>query len=484
MRMIENARPKASVKTVYQALLAAIQDKLEGPGPSNAGGVVLAIPRWLEVSLADFLINRERFKVYDDVWKMLADSSIVRKTTKQFIWDAVAEPFTVKCDDAEAMKIIYDFLNRTKYFSLRYASLLRLIALGDLFRQRNLGRAYGRKNTNIWTESFDILPEFTMFRNSTPFDRFNSYERAFYQQIPTIPFSVDLTAPKQYLPIYSVRHARWDAEIQPFVKYGVSELMSARVAYNVFNRTTRYMAIARQAAAYKKDHWKLGTKEEPVTDQDAINTWKKNNIDGHEEDVLTTYVTGGNVELDQKDPKNVQLSNVEDVKMLLDVFKVGLMYPLELLGVGVGTRGVSEGELGNLEAVLKRSIAWAYQVEEMEIVRPDIEFELALHNKFVEFDLIYKAYALEDQNKQSKRLNSEWQVGRISAETAWNMQYREHGEWSEEEAKILAEQKKGIVPGGYQAPPATLDTGKKGVTKTDTAAQGIPDIYKTGDMGN
>lgn len=481
MRDLTNARPKASVKSLYQALLASIQDKLEGPPPTNVAGVVLALPRWLEVSLADYLINRERLNVYNDIWKMIQDSTLVRKTTKQFIYDAVAEPFTFKCDDKEATTIVMDFFERTNYWCKRYPMLFRGIALGDLFVQRNLGRAYGRRTTNMWTESIDILPEFTMFRNSNPFDRFSTYDRAFYQQLPTVPFQVDQTAAKAYLPIYTVRHARWDAEIQPFVKYGCSELASARVAYNVLNRTLKYMAIARQASAYKKDHWKLGTEEDPVTDPEKIKKFKEDNIDGHEEDALTTYVTGGNVELSQKDPKNVQLSNVEDVKMLMDVLKVGLLYPLELLGVGVGSVGVSEGELGNLEAVMKRAISWAYQFEEYEIVRPLLEFELALHGKFVEFDLIYKPYAMEDQNKRSKRLNSEYQVGRISAETAWNMQYREHGTWPEEEEKILAEQKKGIVPGGFKAGPENLSKGKKGVETKDTAAQDIPDEYSTGD---
>jgi hypothetical protein len=211
-----------------------------------------------------------------------------------------------------------------------------------------------------------------------------------------------------------------------------------------------------------------------------LNEFKRNNLDGKEEDALTTYVTGGNVELDQKDPKNVQLSNVDDVKMLLDVFKVGLLYPLELLGVGVGTVGVSEGELGNLEAVMKRAISMAYQFEEYEIVRPLLEFELALHGKFVSFDLIYKPYAAEDQNKQSKRLNSEFQVGRISAETTWNLEYRQHGTWQEEEERILAEQKKGILPGGFTAGPENLNKGKKGVETKDPAAQDIPDTYGMG----
>jgi len=480
MRELTNARPKATVKSLYQSLLASIQDKLDGPGPQSVGGVVLALPRWLEISMADFLINRERMNVYSDIWKMIQDSTLVRKTTKQFIYDAVAEPFTFKCDDKEATAIVNDFFERTNYWCRRYSMLFRGIALGDLFVQRNLGPAYGRRNTKIWTESIDILPEFTMFRNSNPFDRFSNYDRAFYQQIPTVPFTVDMMATKTLLPIYTIRHARWDAEIQPFVKYGCSELASARVAYNVLNRTLRYMAIARQAAAYKKDHWKLGTAEDPVIDPVKIEEWKKNNIDGKEEDVLTTYVTGGNVELDQKDPKNVQLSNVEDVKMLMDVLKVGLLYPLELLGVGVGTVGVSEGELGNLEAVMKRAISMAYQFEEYEIVRPLLEFELALHNKFVKFDLIYKPYAAEDQNKQSKRLNSEYQVGRISAETTWNLQYRQHGTWQEEEERILVEQKKGILPGGFTAGPENLNKGKKGVETKDAAAQDIPDTYATG----
>lgn len=475
-------------RTVLAPLAKALSELTVQKVQPNPAAIMLALPRYLQVSMAMLMINRERLKVYDDLWKMFEDSPLVKSTTEQFLYDATAEKFTIRCEDKEATTIMYDFLERTEYYVNRYYFLFRMVYLGDVFVQRTLGEAYGRRNATIWTESLAVLPEYTMYRNSNPFDEFADVRKAFYQQIPVVPYKQDFLSPKLYLPVWQVRHARWDVWNQRYPLYGVPALGSARIEYNTFHRTARFMAIARQSSAYRKLVWQLGSKESPYTPEQVRN-WVKENLDGKEETPLTEFAVPGNIDVKAIDPENRQLTNVDDVKLLLDVFKAGLLYPLELLGMGAGSVGLSEGEMGTLEAVLKRKISFLYMSEEYELLRPLLEFELALHNKFVKFDIVYKPYALEDQNKKNKRLNSEVQLRRVSRETAWNLEHREIGTWEEEAERLLAEERQGLTltstpgggyaGGGYLPGPENLDKGKKGVERKDPAEQDIADEYGT-----
>lgn len=479
--VVSNARPKGLVRLLYESAVKTLYERVNDPRSVGVLGTVLAIPRFMDATIAEYKVNKDRFTTYTDIWTMIEDSPSVQKSLEQFIMDAVAEPFSVKCDDKEGQRIIEELLDRINYWSYRHDCLMRLLAMGDVFVQRELGAAYGpKRNTELWTSGISILPEWTMFRNTNFLDKFTSVERAYRQIVPARAFEVDMFGEGMWLPLYQICHGRWNRFGHRFTRYGLSYFASDRIAYNVYYAAMRNAAIARQNNAYDKDVWKLGTPERPVTETKKLEEWKTNNVDNVKEGPLTTYVVSGNVDLVQKKPVNAQLQNIADINAWREEFKVGLPYPMELLGIGIGTVGVSEGELGMLMEVLQRRIGWLLLMEETEIVRPIVEFELALHGKFVEFDIVNQLARLEERNKRSKRHVSEIQTHMISRETAWNISHRELGTWEDEEKKILAEIEKGMdVTGAYQAPGESLSKGKKGVTKKDTAAQGIPDEYGT-----
>jgi len=457
----------------------AVTDAVEAIVKSNgvARGFVVNCSAWLDEVYKNFQIEHDRMAVYKDLWTMIKESPLVDKSAEAISLDATGEPFIFVCESSRAKKIVRDMLNRTKYWYLRPQFLKRGVSLGDAFIKMDMERTYGSGIGAI--EELRLLPEFTMYRMSNFMDKFADPRAAFVQKTSPMDFQVfDIyysVGEPVYFSLYEMIHARYNMYNQINPKYGTSTLASARKQYNIVMMMLQDMALGRKMATFNRLHHEV---DDSVSEEE-YKAYKKDREE-NAPNVATEYITQG-VKITAVDAKNNLMEKIDDLRLAIDILKVGLGYPLEFFGYG--NKDVSGDQLDKIEMRLKRTIAFVHLYEEWEIARPLIDMELFLHGMTnVEYEIEMPPISFEDENKISKRELSKVMGGTKSRQTAM----MEMENWSLERAiREIEQMKKELDEIGevqkYQPPGESLDKGKKGVEKTGTENQDIPDTEGTTD---
>jgi hypothetical protein len=361
-------------------------------------------------------------------------------------------------------------LNRIKYWYLRPQILNRGTTLGDAFIKLDYEKSF-RGLGQI--ERIRLLPEFTMYRMSDFTDHFPDPKTAFVQRTSPSDFqSFNIyfgIGEEIKFSFFEIIHARYDMYNQINPKYGVSSFASARKQYNIVMMMLQDMAVGRKMATFNRIHHNVDT---GVSGED-YSAYKKEREE-NPPDVATEYVTQG-VEIKSVDAQNKLMEKIDDLRLAIDILKIGLGYPFEFFGYG--NEAVSGDQLAKIEMRLKRSIAYIHLFEEWEIIRPLIDMELFLNGvDNIQYEIEMPPISFEDENKISKREISKVQAGTKSRRTA-AMQMEN---WTMERAEEELEQcKKELEEIGqvqkYQPPGESLEKGKKGVERETPATQDISD---------
>jgi hypothetical protein len=435
-----------------------------------ARGFVINSSKWLNEVYKNFQIEHDRMTIYKDVWTMIKETPLVDKSGEAIIQDATSEPFRFICESSRAKKIADELMNRIKYWYLRPQFLKRGTLLGDDFLKLDYEKSY-RGIGQI--AQIRLLPEFTMYRMSNFMDYFPNPQIAFIQKTSPSNFQyfdiIYYIGDNINFSLFEIIHARYNMYNQLNPKYGTSALESSRKQYNLVMMMLQDMAVGRKMATFNRIHHDV---DQAVSD-DKFKEYKKDRED-NPPDVATEYVTSG-VKITAVDAQNRLMEHIDDLRLAIDILKIGLGYPLEFFGYG--NEAVSGDQLAKIEMRLKRSIAYIHLYEEWEILRPLFDMEFFLHGmNNVEYEIDMPPISFEDENKISKREISKVQAGTKSRRTAamqmenWTMERAEEElDQCEKELKELGQIQK------YQAPGESLNKGKKGVEKLGPEGQDISD---------
>lgn len=435
-----------------------------------ARGFVINSSKWLDEVYKNFRIEHDRMTIYKDVWTMMKETPLVDKSGEAIIQDATSEPFRFICESSRAKKIADDLMTRIKYWYLRPQFLKRGVSLGDDFLKLDYEKSY-RGIGQI--AQIRLLPEFTMYRMSDFTDHFPFPQIAYIQKTSPTDFQYfDIfydVGENINFSLFEIIHARYNMYNQLNPKYGTSALESSRKQYNLVMMMLQDMAVGRKMATFNRIHHDVDVSVPDNKFEEYKEERSKN-----PPDVATEYVTSG-VKITAVDAQNRLMEHIDDLRLAIDILKIGLGYPLEFFGYG--NEAVNGDQLAKIEMRLKRSIAYIHLYEEWEILRPLFNMEFFLHGlNNVEYEIDMPPISFEDENKISKREISKVQAGTKSRRTAamemenWTLERAEEElEQCEKELKQLGQVQK------YQAPGESLAKGKKGVEKENTATQDISD---------
>ncbi len=436
-------------------------------------GSIINNPEYLDTINKIFQMEKDRMSMYQDGWLMLQESPLVDQANNGLSQDATGQPFKVVCDSNVHEKIAYKMFERTKYWYYRTMLLGRALALGDIFLKLDIDTTFGIRRIGQ-IEEIRVLPEFTMHRNTDFSGQFINQYRAFTQRSKPVDFMVDVTY-SMSKPInfnaFEVLHSRYNHLKQPNPKYGVSGYNSARIQYGAVQSMMKDMVIARHNGTFNR----LLHEVDQSVGSDDYEKYRES-VKAHRPTPTEEHVVKG-IKISAIDQKNNLLSNIDDLRLAIDVLKVGLQYPFELFGFGEAT-----GEqLEKMESRQKRTISFLHRFEEYEIVRPMLDREFLLHGyKGVEYKIINPPISFEDENKTAKKQLSKVQGGTMSRRRA--IMDMENLSLEEAEAELDQMKKEleeiGTV-GKYQPPGESLEKGKKGVETKETENQDISDVEGT-----
>lgn len=467
----KNYRRYQGEKNLEPMIMDAVKSVVKSNGVAR--GFIINSSAWLDEVYKNFQIEYDRMTVYKDTWTMIKESPLADKSGEALIEDATGQPFNFICESSRAKKIVKEMLDRTKYWFYRPQFLKRGVLLGDAFLKPDYeSSSIGRRLGNI--AAIRLLPEFTMYRMSDFKDQFTNPNIAFVQKTSPSDFNVfdayfSFAEPINFS-LFEIIHARHNMYNQLNPKYGCSAYYSARKQYNIVMMMLQDMAVGRKMATFNRIHHDV---DQAVsgTDFDKYKDERKSNAPN----VATEYITQG-VKITPVDAKNSLMEKIEDLRLAIDVLKIGFGYPLEFFGYG--NEAVSGDQLAKIEMRLKRSIGSIHLFEEWEIIRPLINMELFLNGMTnVEYEIEMPPISFEDENKIAKRELSKVGVGTKSRRTA----AQEMENWSLERAEEeIAQCGKELKEIGqiqkYKAPGESLNKGKKGVEKQDPEDQDISDM--------
>ena len=464
-------RQYQGVKNLEPIIIDAVKSVVKSNG--IARGFIINSSVWLDEVYKNFQIEYDRMTAYKDLWIMIKESPLADKSGEALIEDATGQPFNFICESSRAKKIVKEMLDRTKYWFYRPQFLKRGVLLGDVFLKLDYeSSSFGRRLGNI--DAIRLLPEFTMYRMSNFQDQFTNPNIAFVQKTSPTDFQVfdinfSFSEPINFS-LFEIIYARHNMYNQLNPKYGCSSYYSARKQYNIVMMMLQDMAVGRKMATFNRIHHDVD-QAVSTADFDKYKEERKNNPPN----VATEYITQG-VKITPIDAKNSLMEKIDDLRLAIDILKIGFGYPLEFFGYG--SESVSGDRLAKIEMRLKRSIGSIHLFEEWEIVRPLINMELFLNGMTnVEYEIEMPPISFEDENKIAKRELSKVEAGVKSRRTA-AMQMEN---WSLERAEEeLAQCERELNEIGqihkYKAPGESLNKGKKGVEKQGPEDQDIPDM--------
>lgn len=474
-----------------------------------------------------FAIEQGRFADYRDQWAAICESEIVESALLRGAEDATVEPFDIRCDDARAEKELWDLLERIQYWKMRKEQVALLWALGDSFNKVDYDPAPFSKRNLREIVGLRRLPEYTMFRNSTPEGGLRSLKDAFVQLTDIDLISpgyggamVSATGAEVYAAPSRVPGAigqmagygfkkRGDESIwfaaeeiihgrrMPLFKpvqtgYGTIVMRSARLAYNAVQSILYDLVIDRNLASrnpYGVEFDKDATPESiKAFEESFFEKVVVNNADGTQTEYLQRrrsspdeflWVKGG--KFTAFNNKQALLDSLEDVHLAIDRLELVFGTSLSLSGFRAAKRVTGQMQ-ERMEERGKRTIGGLHWLEEYEILRPLFDRQLFYSGKLgVKYELKFPAYSLEDQNRLSKRVLSEVQMGTESRRgAAKRLHQKTNAEFDQTLLEIEDEIERIGPPGGAPMPPENLDKGKKGVENEDSATQNVADEYKTG----
>lgn len=473
-----------------------------------------------------FAIEQGRFADYRDMWAAIYESEIVERALLSGAEDATAEPFDIRCEDARAEREIWELLERVRYWEHRLEYVALLWGVGDEFikvdydfapiSRRNLREIVGIRR----------FPEYTMFRNSTAAGGLRSLEKAYVQlqdvdlvmpgssayvsadgsevyansvRVPGMlgsasgyGFKQDSDASEWFSAEEMIHARRFPLFKAVQTGYGTIVMRSSRLAYQSVMSVLYDLVIDRNLAT--RNPW--GVEFEQGATQDGIDkfvgqffeTVRVMNLDGtyrevqqrrasSPDDVL--YVKGG--KFARINDKQALLSQLEDIHLAIDRLELCFGISLSVSGFRSAKRVTGQMQ-ERMEERAKRTIRGLNVMEETQLLRPLIDRQLFYSGKSgVKYELRFPEYSLEDRNRRSKRLVSEVQAGLKSRRTGAMELFQMTAEEFDRELTNMEEEIERIGPViGYQAPPESLEKGKKGVENEDSATQDIADEYKTG----
>ncbi len=473
-----------------------------------------------------FNIERGRFYDYRDMWAAICESEIVERALLQGAEDATAEPFDIRCEDARGEREIWEMLDRVRYWEQRLDQVALLWGLGDGFNKIDYDSAPFSKRNLKEIVGMRRLPEYTMYRNSTPEGGLRSLTQAFIQftdidLVTASPFDSLVSANGQEVYASPSRvpgvmgvdsgyefkkrsdaqisfraeeiiHGRRLALFRPLVTgYGVPVLRSSKLAYNAMQSVLHDLVIDRNLATRNN----VGVEFDPLATNDSVKQFEDSlfetrqvmNLDGTIREIKQRrrsspddwhWVKGG--KFVNIGSKQALLDGLDDVHLVIDRLELCFGITLATSGFRAAKR-VSGQMQERMEERAKRTIRGLNTLEEYGILRPLIDRQLYYSGKLgTKYEIRFPEFSMEDRNRRSKRVVSEVMAGLRSRRTGSKELYQMTNAEFDQELLNMEEEIERIGPVvGYQAPPESLDKGKKGVENKDSSTQNIANEYNT-----
>lgn len=162
-------------------------------------------------------------------------------------------------------------------------------------------------------------------------------------------------------PLWQVNHVRYDLRLNRGDKYGRSQYLQARLPGKYLGMTENDLVIRRKTRAPLRFHHEVGTAEQPSDWADVTKYKAENSLDKPQNQRVTTdFFSNGKVKINALDG-DANLSEIEDVEHLQNVYMFRLGRPKGLTGFGEGiNRDVLEEQLAEYHKYLRslRNLLW------------------------------------------------------------------------------------------------------------------------------
>jgi hypothetical protein len=387
-----------------------------------------------------FEISKERIDNIKKIRDLIDDFPIFEKCVKRISLDAAGQEFRIISQQKRAEKFANKFVKDIDYINRRSDFIANALFFGDMFLELVVDTTM-RTGYNI--SDLIMLPPETMHRNVDEKGIFKSQDKAFFQAVDFYD-----EGNRVYFPSWKIVHARNDRYTNKFPIYGRPLVRSSYTVARMLLMQITDMVMGRHTSAGKRTAFIAPEKFASPNPGQSPAEYMRECIEGTDdnpivEDVQTNYYLPYGSDVTMLDPKNQQLSNVDDILLLLAVVSVGLEYPfMKLLGgmfPGLSTSGPAMQYADKIVDRLLRDISI---FEKTEIIKPILNFEFKA-NMFNEpkYEIEFPRPNVEDEDTLSRRLTTEVAAGRMSRETAWKMSGMDRiRTWDEEWRSILTEE--------------------------------------------
>jgi len=423
-------------------------------------------------------IENKRITNYPIFRKLLIDGPIIDSSLDRLTNDATAEPPIIIADTKKDKMIIESMFKRIGYQEIRGQLLHRAYSMGDGFNTLGIEKSFQIRKLGYIVDIFP-LDEATCYRNTDGRDRFIDRLRAFSQVNNGMAYDPTNTNNLTYFSPLNLIHVRNSPYKNRIIRYGRSQLYSLAKFFNTYMLMLEDLAADRHFNSRRTVKWGLGTPEEPIGEEEQIETFRKAlanktlNVQG-----ISHIITAGNVTRDVVSSSS-HTDNVEDINLYSKIIGIATMMPAELIGL-IRT---GADNLETIKNLYERTLTFVHKLEESQLLIPLIRNELILNGRTnLNVRIIFPKSLMENRNQLSKRLNSEIQAHIIDPGFAFDELYGEREMSYEKDIlpKIEEINRRIGESGMYQPPPENLNKGEKGNETDDSSVIDIHDVYKTG----